>query len=202
MVAAYDPSGLPLIEPAKAVIHQLVGSSSFDGWYRLRLPRYVPPGTYKLQISAHDNVKNTDAEIGPTFIVQAEVSAPASRITIREFHLALTERGPASSPVVLQSSGTVYMSGNLAGMLFRENQISVKMAFELIGPKGEKLLERPDFLNLEDTFTYHPAGIFLPISGNVSLPSGAPKGVYTEKYKVTDRIADATENYELKFEVR
>ena len=94
------------------------------------------------------------------------------------------------------------MSGNLAGMLFRENQISVKMAFELIGPKGEKLLERPDFLNLEDTFTYHPAGIFLPISGNVSLPSGAPKGVYTEKYKVTDRIADATENYELKFEVR
>ena len=94
------------------------------------------------------------------------------------------------------------MSGKLTGMLFRGNQINVKMAFELIGPTGEKLLDRPDFLSLDDTFPYHPVGFFIPISGNVNLPSGAPKGIYIEKYKTTDRNADVSENYELKFEVR
>jgi uncharacterized RDD family membrane protein YckC len=201
-IAAFDPTGLPLLEPTQNVVRQAVSTASFDGWYRLRLPPYVPPGTYTLQISAHDNVKNADAEITPAFVVQAPPIVPASRITLRDFHLSLTEGGPDAGPVILESSGTVYMSGKLAGMQFREDKISVKMAFELAGPKGEKLLDRPDFLTVDDSFSYHPAGFFVPISGNVNLPSGAPKGIYTEKYKVTDRNANISENYELKFEVR
>jgi hypothetical protein len=42
----------------------------------------------------------------------------------------------------------------------------------------------------------------MSINGNLNIPAGFAKGAYTEKYVVTDHIANATANYEFKFQVR
>jgi hypothetical protein len=52
------------------------------------------------------------------------------------------------------------------------------------------------------SFVYHPASFFLPITGHLSLPSGADKGLYTAQYEIVDNQAQATIQHTAKFEVR
>ena len=73
--------------------------------------------------------------------------------------------------------------------------------FQLLGPRKEVLLDKPDFLKVDDSFPYHPPGFYIPISAQVT-PLPGKKGVFTEKYLVTDLIGNVSQTYTVKFAVK
>jgi uncharacterized RDD family membrane protein YckC len=201
-VAVTDPNNLSLFEWKGEMNQKISKDEPAEGWCNLTLVKFVPPGSYMLRIRAHDMVKNTNTESVAQFQVDAPPPVVATRLELRDLQLSLSEDGPPLNPPEVKPEETVYMAAKLAGMQFKEEQINVGIAFQLIGPRGDILLDRPEFLDIRDSFDYHPPGFFIPISAHVSLPSPAAKGVYTEKYVLTDRNANATETYAMKFTVK
>ena len=168
----------------------------------LDIPPFVPPGAGKLRLTAHDNVKNTDGELLAPFVVDAPAPVASSQLEIRDLRLSLSESGPAVDPAVISPGDTLYMQGKLAGMQFRDQQADVGIAFQVLDPEGTKVVDKPDFLEVKDSFVYHPPTFYIPITAHLTLPSGAPKGSYRETYLVTDRIGGATRSYELTFKLQ
>lgn len=197
-----DPNGLEVYAPWKNTTDRVSGETkTVKNSFWFDLPPYAPAGTYKVLIKVHDNVKNTDTEQAPTFTVEAPPLPASTKLEIRDLQLSLSENGPPANPPALQPGGTVYMSGKVAGIQFRDDKADTRLAFQVFGPNGQKLLDNPNFLTLNDAYPYHPPTFFINISGHLTLPSDAAKGSYTEKYTLTDAVSNATANYELKFEV-
>lgn len=202
-VVPVDPNGLMVYKPYQDTTDRPLGDAKtrpITFWFDI--PHYAPPGAYRIQIKVHDNVKNVDVEQFASFAVEGAPLPAPTQAEIRDLQLALSEGGPAADPAIVSPGATVYMSGKVAGIQFRDDRSDARLALQVLGPKGDKLLDQPNFITLNDTFVYHPPTFYVPITGNVSLPSSLEKGTYTEKYILTDNVANTTANYELKFEVR
>ncbi len=87
-------------------------------------------------------------------------------------------------------------------MQFRDDRIDVGIAFQVLDPQGRTVMDKPDFLSLQDSFVYHPPTFYVPITAHLSLPPDAQKGRYREKYVLTDRIGGSTRTYEMAFELK
>lgn len=201
-IAITDPDGVSIYRGGKELNQTIEQAMPVSMHFTLKIPAFAPPGVYGVQVDARDSVKNTDGRLTAGFILQGDPLPVSTQLEIRDLALAASEGGAPLSPAVVSPGSTVYMSGNVAGMQFREDAIDFQLAFQVFGPGGEKLLDRPDFLTVQEEFSYHPRTFFLPISGRLNLPSGAPQGKYTERYILTDRIGGTSRTYELQFEVR
>ncbi len=202
-VVPLDPNGLMVYTPYEDTTNRPLGeakSAPISFWFDI--PHYAPPGAYKIQIKVRDNVKNVEVEQFASFAVEGEQLPASTQAEVRDLHLALSEGGPAADPTVVSPGATVYMAGKVAGIQFRDNRSDARLALQVLAPKGDKVLDEPNFISFNDTVVYHPPTFFVPITGKVSLPSSLEKGIYTEKYALVDNIANTTANYELKFEVR
>jgi uncharacterized RDD family membrane protein YckC len=201
-VEAMDPNGVLLqtltkeLDGAPAASNTATISVWFD------IPLFIPPGRAKLRVMAHDNVKNTDGEIVASFVVESPATVVSRQLEIRDLRFSSSEGGPPLDPAVVSAGNTIYVEGKLAGVQFRGERIDVGIAFQVLDPQGRTVMDKPDFLSLLDSFVYHPPTFYVPITAHLSLPEGAPKGSYREKYVVTDRIAGATRTYELAFELK
>ena len=151
---------------------------------------------------AHDNVKNTDGEIVASFVVDSPATVISRQLEIRDLRFSSSEGGPTLEPAVVSPGATIYVAGKLAGMQFRDDRIDVGIAFQVLDPQGRTVMDKPDFLSVQDGFVYHPPTFYVPITAHLSLPADAQKGRYREKYVVTDRIGGVTRNYELAFELK
>jgi uncharacterized RDD family membrane protein YckC len=197
-----DPDGLTLLEWQGEFNQIYSAAEPPEGYFNFKLVNFAPPGRYQVQIKISDALKKTAAEYATSFQVEAPPPVAAKRLELRELILSLSEEGPPLDQAVIKSGDTLYTSAKLAGMQFDKTRIHCKLAFQLISPRGEVMLEKQDFLEIDDTYDYHPPGFFLNLNFHVNLPSPIPKGVYTEKYVVHDLIAKASETYNLKFTVR
>lgn len=201
-IAVTDPNGVGLYG-VQEKMNQAVGEAKpIPMYFWLDLPGFAPRGNYRVEIKVQDNLKNTTGRLTAGFSVEADPLPISSELEIRDLHLAASENGPPLDPAVVQPGATVYMSGKLAGMTFRDDQVDLQLSFQVFGPDGEKLMDKPDFLTIKDSFSYRPATIFLPISGHLGLPADIAKGRYTERYTLTDRIGGASRIYELTFDVQ
>jgi len=203
--ASFDPSGLPVYAPGEQAFHRSItlATTSVEIFFNTPLPKYAPPGTYKIQFKVHDAVKNADAELTRAFTVQAASLAPATRLELRDFQLSLSENGPPVTRPVVRRGQSVYMSAKLMGMKFDGDRPNIHISLQVVGPGGAVLLNKPDFYVFSDAVQYRPAALFATISAWVGpMPSNAQKGVYIEKYEVTDKIANTTAHYEATFEVQ
>ena len=106
------------------------------------------------------------------------------------------------SPAVYQPGQTVYYHFQVFGLQFREDKTNLQIAFKLLGPNGDALIDKPDWDTTADSFPYHPATFYIPYHGYILLPSDAVKGSYRQQYVVTDRVAGKSLTYEAKFEVK
>ncbi len=181
------------IEKADAPIHYN---------FKLTLPPYAPAGQYKIHIRAHDALKNTDSELLQSFTVEAPPIAPSTKLEFRDFHFSLSEGGSPVIDPVIQAGGTIYSTCKVFGMEFREDCPDVRISLKVLGPKGEMVIDKSNFVTLNDPVFYRPQTFFVELSGWATLPSKAPKGRYTWKYTLTDRIANKKTDYEATFEVR
>lgn len=198
-----DPGGIPLGEPWT---HEIRGSNAggqpINGNFHLPLPAYAPPGIYTVTIEAHDAVANADARFARTFTVDAPAEPPAHELEARGFRFSTSRDGPSFSPAVYRGGRTVYSAFRVAGLQFRDDEIDMHVDFTLIGPAGETVLEKPDWMTARERFAYHPPSFSIPVRVHVGLPHDAPKGTYREEFTVRDGIANTSVTHRATFEVR
>lgn len=198
-----DPNGLSLHEPWTPRFNGPIEKRTpVNGSLSFELPVFAPAGAYKINIKVHDEVKNTDLELTPSFQVNAPAVSPPNGLEVRDLELSLSKDGPAEAQPALEGGGTVYMKCNVFGMQFQGDRISGAMALKLLGPDGKVLLDQPNYVDLTASSVYHPAMFWLPVTGRVSVPAGFAKGIYTEQYTVVDNFANKTITQEAKFEVK
>jgi uncharacterized RDD family membrane protein YckC len=201
-ITLLDPSGVPA-ETLSTSLNQAVDPSApIQGNFQFPLKPYYPAGTYKVAIKVHDGVSNRDAEFFPSFTLEAPALAPASQLEVRNFQFATAQDGAALAPAAFQPGQTVYYRFSLFGLQFSQDKCNLHIAFKLLGPNGDTLIDRPDWDITEDTFPYHPATFNIPYHGYISLPSDAAKGSYTQQYVINDNVAGRSLTYEARFEVK
>jgi uncharacterized RDD family membrane protein YckC len=171
------------------------------GWAHFTLPGYAPPGTYHLHVRIEDLHQKTVAEYTHPFVVETFPPVIPSGLEMRELKISLTEGGPPLVPPVVPAGNKVYTSAKLAGMQFHGDGIQLKISYKLIGPRGETILNKPDFLEIKDSWEYHPAGFFFPISFQVTPPSRM-KGIFNQQFEVKDLIGRSSKVFSTKFEVK
>lgn len=211
-----DPQGLVnlkielvVLDSTKTVMYTWQGSmnrklaenQSATGSFSIKFPYFAPPGTYHIHIRATDQTKGTANDRAIKFKVDAPKTKVSTKPELYDFTFAAEEGGQPVSPPVFQKGQTVHVTAKLAGMQFDNDRINVRVAFQLVGPKGEVLLDKPDFLTVSSVFRYHPPVFFLPISARVTPPPGYA-GVFTGKFTVNDLNRSSSESYSVKFEVK
>jgi hypothetical protein len=198
-VEAFDANGLTMHKLSKE-LHGAPGSSAaatITAWFDV--PAFAPRGASKVRVTARDDVKKTEGEIVAPFEVDAPGSVVSTRLEIRGLHFTVSEDGPPLDPAVVKTGTTLYIAGNLAGMQFREDQADVVIAFQVLGPDGATVVDKPDLIEIKGSYPYHPPTFYVPITAHLKLAPEATKGVYKERYIATDRIGGATRTHELSF---
>lgn len=203
IMAPLDPFGVALDTPTETSLEQAVGDGvPINGSFHFHLPPFVPGGTYAFVVKVEDAVKKASAEFRQPFTVKAEPIKPASKIEVRDFEYAGEEGGPALERAEYGTGKTVHYRFDLFGLGFAGDNAKVRVAYQLLSPRGKVLLEKPDWATVADTFAYHPATFFLTFTGHVTLPEGVDTGTYVQRYTITDEIARKSTDYESKFQVR
>jgi hypothetical protein len=153
-------------------------------------------------IKAEDALGKTSVERSPAITVQGTPIEPATKLEVRDFTFRSSEDGPPISPPVFLAEQPVHYTFGIFGIGFRDDKASLHVAYRLIGPSGEVVLDRPDWQSVEDTFVYHPATFYLPLTARVSLEAGVPRGRYTQRHIIEDRITGTKLEYKSAFEIR
>lgn len=202
-IVPLDPAGVRLYEPWQDRTHGRIRENVAPNWsFQFDLPDYAPPGAYRIEIQAHDGVKNTDVKALPAFTVEGPAPAAAPALEMRGFQFSTSEGGPPQDPMVLKGGGVLYMSAQIAGMQFQQDRPAVGVALQVVGPGEQVLVDAPKFLDIAGKYTYHPPTFFVKMNGRVTLPPDVPKGTYTAKYTITDSLAGKTVSYAPTFEVQ
>ena len=173
-----------------------------NGTLGLNVPSFAPPGSYKIVTKVHDEVSNADLEMTPAFQVDAPAVAVPHGLEIRHFQFSRSDDGPPESDPGFESGATVYMSCNVFGLPFQNDRTSARMSRKVLGPEGNVLLDAPDFVDLSESSYYRPATYRVHVRGQLTIPSGMKKGIYTDQYSVIDNVSNQTITHEAKFEVR
>jgi uncharacterized RDD family membrane protein YckC len=202
-VEVRDPNGLsvyPMWE--KELIQTIPAGKPVSGSFSVGIPSFAPPGVYKVGLKALDKVKNTTADLSPTFQAEAPSVSPASRLELRDFALSLSKDGPPAETPVLEGGGTIYMSWKIFGVDARDGKVNLRVALKVLGPGEKPVVDEPGYVVVDDAFHYRPPTFCLPMSGHVTLPGSFAKGTYTAHYTVTDEIAKSEIQHAAKFELR
>jgi uncharacterized RDD family membrane protein YckC len=195
-----DPNSLTVAKWQGNLNRKLGEDESAQGWFNCTLLPYAPPGTYRIRLTVRDDARNKVAEQITVFTVNAPQPVFSSSLDLRDMQLSLSDGGPPVTEAVSPGT-TVYLNAKLAGMQFAGDRIQVRVAFQLIDPQGEVVIDKPDFIVLNDSFGYHPPGFYLPLSSTVNLPSTGAVGTYTQRYEVTDLVANASATFTQQVEV-
>jgi hypothetical protein len=201
-MTASDSEGIQLFKPIKDEIRLGAKGKNPLGYLNLELPAYAKAGKYGIRIKAHDAVKNVDYELAKLFDVDGPPTVVSKQLEFRDCLLSTSKDGPPVKPLAVKPGDKVHSSSKIAGMQFREDKIDVQISLQVVGPLGEIIYEKPDLITLKDSYFYRPPTFFGEISAWIGLPSAASQGKYIWKYKMTDRVANTTTNYEEEFEVK
>ena len=200
-IAVTDPNSLTVAQWQGNLNRKLADDESAQGWFNFTLLPYVPPGTYRIRMTVRDDARNKVAEQITVFTVDAPQPVFSSSLDLRDMQLSLSDGGPPVTGAVSPGT-TVYLNAKIAGMQFSADRVQVRVAFQLIDPQGEVLIDKPDFIMLNESVEYHPPGFYVPLSSTVNLPSTGPMGTYTQKYEVTDLVANASATFTQKVDVQ
>ena len=173
-----------------------------NGSFSASLPAFAPPGAYRIELKVHDKVKTVSVEAAPAFQVDAPAVAPATRLEIRDFAIALAKDGPPVETPILQGGGAVYMRWKIFGVEARDAKVDLRVALKVIGPGGKVVLDEPKYIVVDEAFSYRPPSFCLPMSGHLTLPGSFPTGTYAAQFTVTDDVAKAEIQQTANFDLR
>jgi uncharacterized RDD family membrane protein YckC len=204
-VTCTDPNGLTLDHPWENMVtgEPKGAGTPIRASYQIHLPPFAPSGIYKLNIHAQDNVGNSVGDFAPAFTVENPSPVLATmKLEVRDFHFMRAKEGEPISPVEYHAGESVYYNFRLLGMQFRDDHVNLHIAYKLVGPDGNVLLNKPDWESLNDAFAYHPPNFFLVVNGYLDLPAEIKPGTYTLVYQIADNNGNSSLTHESTFEVK
>lgn len=203
-LTVFDPAGIPLYPPYKHELHQILETSNapVNGYFNFELPEYVPSGNFNINIKIHDAVKNVVSEFMKPFYVEEGVTEISASLKFKNCQFSISPGGPPLPTPVIRAGERIYSQCIISGMRFQGEKPDTVIGVRITGPRGETIIENPELIKINNAYYYHPATFYERISANASLPSNVPRGKYTWRYTMIDRIANTKVDYEANFEVR
>jgi hypothetical protein len=202
-VEARDPNGVSMYPVWEEELIQTVAAGKpVSGSFNVGLPSFAPPGVYRVELKARDRIRNTTAQLSPTFQAEAPPVVPASGLEVRDLVLSLSNEGPPVETPALQGGGTVFMKWKVFGVEAKDGKVNLRVGLKVLGPGSSVVVDEPKYVVVDEAFHYRPPTFCLPMSGHVTLPDSFAKGTYTARYTVTDEFAKRETEREVKFELR
>jgi len=199
---ALDPSNILLHEPWTIRFNgPLSLGAPVNAFVQFELVRFAPPGSYKILIKVHDDVRNANLEFAPALRVDGPAIASPQGLEIRDFQVSRIKGGPAEGLPMIVPGSSVSMQCNVFGLQFQGDHTKGRVRLKLFGPDAEVLMDEL-IEDLNYTAYYHPPATFAPITNELQIPAGAQKGVYTAQYSFTDDLSSQSKIVEAKFEVQ
>lgn len=195
-----DPGSLTMVQWKGNLNRKTTETEAVRGLFQFELPPFIPPGTCQIRITLNDDTRDKVAERLISFNVDAPQPLLTTGLELQNMKLSLSEGGPPASAAVPRGS-TVYLNARLTGLRFSDNRVCVRMAFQLVDPNGEVIIDRPEFILINEPFDYRPPGFFLPLSWELDIPDTLDAGTYTQRYEVTDLAAGSSEVFERPLDV-
>ncbi len=195
-VQAFDPQGVPLIEPIPAKIDAELAPED-KAWkpkmgHEIGIPPLAPSGTYKLVVEVTDELAKTQAKREVLFEVRGRDVPPSDTLVIRNFHFYRSEEStePLAHPAY-RPGDVVWARFDLTGYKFGPgNAIDVSYRVSVLSPSGKVLWSQPeDQAAVEKTQSFYPHR-YVAGSGNLNLQPTIRPGDYSLVVTAHDAIGN------------
>jgi hypothetical protein len=195
-VAAFDQKGVQLNETYKNEFNDEITSEDKEWMPRIQTQLMIPPlagsGTYKVVVTAEDEIAKTTARIEVPFDVHGHVVEPSDTVTVRNFHFYRDEEGKQPVESAIYHAGeTLWARFDIIGYQFGEgNKIDLSYVASIILANGKVVWTQPEPA-VEQSQSFYPKRY---ISGefSINLKAGVQPGSYTVGVQVTDAIGSKT----------
>jgi uncharacterized RDD family membrane protein YckC len=199
-----DPAGRPIVAPVDVPITgppSPAEETSVPAQFHLKLPIYAVGGDHIIRITAKDAVLNKQAEERASFSVVGPQIPPEAPLAIQKF-VFLDKEGGTPLPEAAFAAGTK-LHARFDAIGFRkspENEVKVRVDMAVTAESGEKLLDQPGVVSIQQKFFYAPD--YLPITSTLDTPPDVPLGAYRLQYLLHDDVAGTETRIEQAFLIR
>jgi len=198
--SAVDPSGVPVVEPAKGKIDTELALEDKEWKPKIRQSVLAPPlaesGIYKMRISAKDEVSGAVASTEAAFEVHGHAVEPSTTLVVRNFRFYRSEDDAEPLKLAAYRPGdTIWARFDITGyQLGAGNQRDVAYILSVSGPGGRVLLA-PHEPTVDKGSSFYPMK-YVPCVISLNLQPNIRPDEYTITVTALDRIGNQT--YELK----
>lgn len=199
-VEAFDPKGVPILEPYRNELITDVTPQDKEWMPKIQTEVQIPPlvgsGTYKLVIKAEDVAAKTTAQLEVPFQVRGHDVAPSGTLVVRNFRFYRGEDDsqPLEKPVYRPGDG-VWARFDITGFKYGEkNRVDVSYVTSIIGASGKVLWTQPDPA-VEQSESFYPKR-YVAASMSINLTNTVRPGEYTIAVQVKDAVG--AQAYEIK----
>lgn len=199
-VQAFDPKGIPLMEPAASTIDDTLAEEDKNWKPKVRAQILLPPlagsGNYKILVSVKDDLSGSAATEALKFEVRGRDVPPSDTLIVRNFHFYRGENDRDPLPVAAYKPGdTLWARFDITGYKFGPgNSIDVDYGISVLAPDG-RVLFKQEKSEEEKSSSFYPKA-YVPCTMNLSLQSTIRPGQYTIVVTPRDHIGNQT--YEAK----
>ena len=204
-VEAFDPKGVPIVEPYKNDLITDVAPQDKEWMPKIETEVQIPPllasGTYKLVIKAEDVVAKTAARLEVPFQVRGHDVAPSATLVVRNFRFFRGEDDaePLRKAAYRPGDG-VWAKFDITGFRSGEkNHIDVSYVTSVIAPSGRVLWTQPEPA-AEQGESFYPKR-YVAASMGINLTSTIRPGEYTISVTVKDAVGKQTHETKQTFTV-
>lgn len=198
-----DPAGHSVVEPVNLPVSG-PGPKTFGEptplRFHLTLPIYAVGGEHTIQISAKDHLKNKEASFKIPFTVDGPQIAANMGFSVQDHGFLAQENGPPLPSASYQPGAKVLTRFHAVGFkVGPEQSVKIRLDLGMISETGQKLLDQPNVVNIDQKFFYVPA--YLPITATINTPPDVAPGRYRIQYILHDDVAGTQISLEEPFSI-
>ena len=204
-VQALDPKGIVLAEPLSGKQDAEILPEDKD-WVpkvsgTIKLPDFLPPGSFHLAVSVRDTVANASAKGEFPFPVSGPSILSLDRFTIHDVRFFREESSTEPiSPVAYRPGDTIWIRFQMSGFQRDSSkEVHLRYGYELKNPAGKVVFSQPDALEERKSYFYPPA--YLPAFLSFTPDSKVPRGEYAVILTAQDSVSGQQAQSEQKFRI-
>lgn len=200
----HDPEGRQILETVELPVNAKPPEGSGENLplqFHLTLPIYAPGGNHGIQVAAQDKLRGLTASVKTNFFVGGPKVPADAKLGLQDHAFVAEEGGPPVPDAAFAPGSKVRARFRMIGFKAAPDRtVRVHLDLTVLSESGEKLLEQPDLLRVEETFFYLPA--YLPATAFVDTPPGVPPGRYRMQYKIVDDVSGTQATQEEVFMIK
>jgi hypothetical protein len=205
-VEVTDPSGVPVVPSIDGHIAEPV-SPQDKNWHpkfthSFNVPPFAPGGTYRVKVTAKDEVGGTELNSALDFEVRGHAVEPSPTLTARNFHFVRGENdGPPLLPAVYHPGERLWARFDITGYRHADqNHYSVEYGLAILSESGEQVFAQPAAA-ADASESFYPQR-YVPGALSLSLAPEVPEGTYTLLVTMADKIGGQTAEVRGTFQIQ